>query len=178
MLHFPTDPPGAVAGFKAEAAFTLQYSRDRLLHCLGQLDFDQLWRRPGDPAAAPPMNAVGNTVLHVCGNLTQWIVVGCDPTGERVDRRDRPAEFATGPESGLDATALSQRLTETVAAALTTIDQLNKDHLLEARHIQGFTPTRMGAIWHSVSHLEGHAQETVYATRLMLGRAYRFQTLY
>ena len=178
MLHFPTDPPGAVAGFKAEAAFTLAYSRDRLLHCLNQLTTDQLWHRPGDPAADPPMNAIGNTVLHVCGNLTQWIVVGCDPDGALVDRRDRPAEFAANAASGLDPAGAAAKLTETVDACFATLARLNKDHLLEARSIQGFTPTRMGAIWHSVSHLEGHAQETVFATRLLLGASYRYKDLY
>ena len=178
MLHFPTDHPGAVAAFKAEATFTLHYSRDRLLHCIAQLTPTQFWQRPGDAAADPPMNAVGNTVLHVCGNLRQWIVIGCDPDEALTDNRDRPSEFSADATSGLLPEAAATLLRDTVDAAAQTIARLNKDHLLETRSIQGFAPTRMGAVWHSVAHLEGHAQETVFATRMMLGAGYRFKDLY
>jgi len=170
-MHFTPHYPGAVAAFKGEAAFTLDYSRDRILHCLEQLSESQLWHRPH-----PSMNAVGNIVLHVCGNLTQWITVGCDPMQSVEDRRDRPAEFSV--TGGHNPGQLAQRLREAVDDAKETLEQLNKDDLLEAHTIQGFHPTGMGAIWHSVAHLEGHAQETIYATRLMLGDEYRFQCQY
>ncbi|MEO1235912.1 MAG: DUF664 domain-containing protein [Planctomycetota bacterium] len=170
-MHFQTDYPGAVAAFKGEAGFTLAYSRDRLLHCLDQLDEPQVWQR-----AAPGMNAVGNVVLHVAGNLRQWITVGCDPTRSLPDGRDRPAEFSA--TFGMTPGQLADHLRAAVDDATATVHRLNKDHLLEPRTIQGFEVTGMGAVWHSVSHLEGHAQETVFATRLILGDAYRFKDAY
>ena len=170
-MKFETDYPGAVAAFKGEAAFTLDYSRDRMLHCLEQLNETQVWQR-----AAPDMNAVGNVVLHVCGNLRQWITAGCDPTQSLPDDRDRPAEFAATGGSTPDQ--LAERLRAAVDDAKQTLACLNKDHLLEPRTVQGFEVTGMGAVWHSVSHLEGPAQETVFATRLILGGAYRFKDQY
>lgn len=174
-MQFQTQYHGAVAAFKGEACFTLDYSCDRMLHCIRQLNFEQVWHRPH-----PEMNAVANIVLHVCGNLTQWVTVGCDPMQARPDERDRAGEFAARPdqEDAPSPEQLAQRLRLAVDDAKATIEDLNKDDLLEARNVQGFTVTGMGAVWHSVSHLEGHAQETIYATRLILGQAYRFKDRY
>ena len=163
-----THYPGAVAAFKGEACFTLDYSRDRILHCLSQLTDEQVWSRPH-----PAMNSIGNIVLHVCGNLTQWITT---PGRKLPDTRDRPAEFAA--TGGYTTTQLADQLRAAVDDAKATIQSLNKDHLLAARHIQIAEVTGMGAIWHSVAHLEGHAQETIYATRLILGDSYRFKDNY
>ncbi|MEM9418266.1 MAG: DUF664 domain-containing protein [Planctomycetota bacterium] len=174
-MDFQTDYPGAVAAFKGDACFTLDYSRDRLLHCLAQLDVEQVWQRP-----LPTMNAVGNIVLHVAGNLRQWITVGCDPMESLPDERDRPAEFAATPDNTVATTSaeLADHLRAAVDDAKDIIESLNKDDLLEPRTIQGFQVTGMGAVWHSVSHLEGHAQEPIFATRLLLGDAYRFKDQY
>jgi len=173
-MQFQTDYPGAVAAFKGEACFTLGYSRDRIRHCLEQLDEDQVWQR-----AFPRANAIGNLVGHVAGNLTQWITVGCTPApgpGSVRDQRDRPAEFsATG---GIAPAQLIDQIRRAVEDAQQTIQSLNKDHLLAPRAIQGFEVTGMGAVWHCVSHLEGHAQETIFATRLILGECYRFKDHY
>ena len=170
-MEFELDYPGAVAAFKGEACFTLAYSRDRMLHCVAQLSQDDLWWRP-----QPGMNAVGNVVLHVCGNLRQWVVTGCDPAGQREDDRQRDAEFsATGGHTGEQLTGLLNR---TVEEAQATIRAMNKDDLLRPRFIQIAEVTGMGAVWHSVAHLEGHAQEAIYATRLRLGDRYRFKDQY
>lgn len=158
-------------GFKVEACFTLDYSLARITHCVGQLSDDQVWSRP-----RPEMNAIGNVLLHVAGNLRQWIVVGCDPTGVKRDERDRPAEFAQ--RDPIPKTVLVDRLTQTVEEAKATIRSLDERELLRTRHIQVGPVTALGAIWHSVAHLEGHAQETIYATRLILGAAYRFKDQY
>ena len=201
-MHFHTDYPGAVAAFKGEASFTLDYSRDRILHCLAQLTVDQVWHR--HHADTPqPMNAIGNTVLHVAGNLRQWITPAPAPGSQGnnsalgsqdhptvagsehkntvpFDDRDRPAEFAATADNPVAGRPdqLAGHLRAAVDHAKAAIASLNKDHLLEPRIIQGFEVTGMGAIWHSVAHLEAHAQETIFATRLILGPAYQFKDHY
>ena len=170
-MHFETDYPGAVAAFKGEAIFTLNDAHGRFAHVLNQLDDAQVWHRPH-----PGMNAVGNLVLHVCGNLTQWIVVGCDLSRARRDERDRPAEFAA--DGGVGVAELTRRLDQAVTLAAETIRGLNKDHLLEARDIQGFQVTGTGMVWHSVAHLQAHAQESVYAARLILGDRFQARDAY
>lgn len=165
-----TDHRDLLTGTKAEAAFTLGYSRDRMLHALGQLSEDQLWWRPHES-----MNAAGNIVLHVCGNLLQWIVVGVGRGGDG-DERDRPSEFTV--RGGHTVDQLSEQLRATVAEAIDVIETVDEAELLRARHVQIGRVTGLGAVWHSVAHLEGHAQEMIYLTRLQLGDGYRFKDVY
>ncbi|MEM8739745.1 MAG: DinB family protein [Planctomycetota bacterium] len=101
---------------------------------------------------------------------------GLRPAQDRPDDRDRPAEFAA--EAGPTPAELADRLTTAVSDAAETVRSLNKDHLLAPRTIQKFPVTGLGAVLHATAHLEGHAQETVFATRLILGQAYRFKDHY
>jgi len=171
MADWVTTPhANLLAGTMAEACFTLGYSRDRLLHSIGQLSEEQLWWRPHES-----MNAAGNIVVHVCGNLRQWIVVGVGHGGAD-DDRDRPGEFAM--RGGLTVSEVSERLRATVDEAIAVIERVDESQLLATRHVQVAEVTGLGAIWHSVAHLEGHAQEVIYLTRLQLGEAYRFKDAY
>src|SRR5205814_10733439 len=58
----------------------------KIEHCLSQLSDEQLWWRP-----RPEMNSIANLLLHLSGNIRQWIIVPC--TGV-ADSRNRPAEFS------------------------------------------------------------------------------------
>jgi hypothetical protein len=78
------DELAAVVG--TAAAHELDSALNRIKHCLGQLDNEQVWRR-----SQPSLNSIGNLILHLCGNLRQWIVAG---VGGASDLRHRPAEFA------------------------------------------------------------------------------------
>jgi hypothetical protein len=136
----------------------------RIGHCVGQLDDEQVWWRPHEA-----MNSVGNILLHLCGNLRQWLVSG---VGGVPDARDRPAEFAERRPIAGDE--LIRRLEAAAAEADAALDALDGSRLLEPRCIQGFDETVLSAIWGSLEHLGGHAQEVVYVTRLQLGDRYRF----
>jgi hypothetical protein len=136
----------------------------RIKHCVGQLDDGQVWWRPHES-----MNSVGNILLHVCGNLRQWVVAG---VAGAPDTRDRPAEFAErGP---IPKSELVRRLEAVVTEADAALAALDETRLLEPRRVQGFDETVMSAIWESLTHLSGHTQEVVYVTRLQLGDRYRF----
>ena len=64
----------------------LEASVGKIRHCVAQLSDEQLWWRP-----AESMNSIGNLVLHLAGNLRQWIVSG---VGGETDTRERGREFA------------------------------------------------------------------------------------
>jgi hypothetical protein len=150
--------------FLDECRRTLNARYERIRHCLDQLDDAQLGWRPREA-----MNSVGNIVLHLCGNLRQWVVSAA--TGAP-DARDRPAEFAQrGPFSRAD---LLRRLGEVVAEADAALAQLAEGQLLSPRRVQGRDETVLSALFDSITHLGGHTQEIVYVTRLQLGDAYRF----
>jgi len=150
--------------YLAQAGRRLDASLERIRHCVGQLDDRQVWWR-----AAEGLNSIGNVLLHLCGNLRQWLVAG---VGGAAAFRDRPREFAErGP---IPRDELLRLLAAVVAQADAVLAGLDEARLLEARRIQGFDETVLSAVIDCLTHLSGHAQEIVYVTRLQLGEAYRF----
>lgn len=143
----------------------LAQSLDKIKHCLDQLDEAQTWWRPQES-----MNSIANVILHMCGNVTQWIISGV--SGEP-DVRDRPSEFS---ERGPIAKAeLMRRLEDVVDRARAVLASIPASRLLENRRIQGFDETVLSAIVDSICHFAGHTQQIVYVTRLQLGDEYRFE---
>jgi hypothetical protein len=147
-----------------EAADELTNAYDRIKHCVGQLDDEQVWRRP-----ASSLNSIGNLILHLCGNIRQWIVSGI---GGATDVRNRPAEFAERGPIAKDE--LLRRLGTVVDEAKAVLGRLTARQLLETRRIQGSGVTGLAAIFSSVPHFRGHTQEIIHMTREQLGDAYRF----
>jgi hypothetical protein len=152
------------SAFIAQARQRLAADIERIKHCVEQLDDAQLWWRPQEP-----LNSIANLLLHLCGNLRQWIISG---VGGETDTRDRPREFAE--RAAISKGELIGRLETVVAQVDAVLAGLEGARLLEPRRIQGFDETALSAIWNSLNHLGGHAQEIVYITRLQLGDRYRF----
>jgi hypothetical protein len=152
------------AAVGAEAANELASAQERIEHCLGQLSDEQVWWR-----SRPTLNSIGNLILHLCGNVRQWIVAGL---GGAPDARNRPAEFSErGP---IPRDELLRRLGAVVDKARAELARQTARQLLESRQIQGFNVTGLQAIFSSVPHFRGHTQEIILMTRLQLGDAYKF----
>ena len=145
-------------------AHELESALNRIKHCLGQLNDSQVWQR-----SQPGLNSIGNLILHLCGNLRQWVVAGL---GGAPDVRNRPAEFAERGTVPKDE--LVRNLEAVVEEAKRILAGVDARQLTEARRIQGFDVTGAAAIFDSVPHFRGHAQEIVHMTRLQLGDAYKF----
>lgn len=135
----------------------------RITHCLSQLSEARIWWRP-----RPGMNSIANLMLHLRGNVGQWIVAGF---GGREFMRDRPGEFAADGDRSKQE--LESGLAETVNLAADLLSHGDEAALLEPIRVQGFDTTRAGAAMHATTHFEGHAQEIVALTRLQLGESYR-----
>src|SRR5579864_7666126 len=86
------------------SAAKLRELAPRIDACLAQLNNEQVWAR-----GAENENAVANLVLHLCGNVRQWIVSG---VGGQPDERERDREFSA--RSGVSTAELRQRLSDTV----------------------------------------------------------------
>jgi len=159
----PTAAEVAAAVAK-EAADELEDAVGKIKHCVRQLSEQQVWWRPADS-----MNSIGNLILHLCGNVRQWITCG---VGGAEDRRDRPREFSKrGP---IPTGELLGRLDAAVAEAREALAKATAADLLAPRRIQGFEVTGMQATFESVAHFRGHTQEIVHLTRFQLGDAYEF----
>lgn len=147
-----------------EAANELASALERIRHCLNQLSDEQVWWR-----SRPSMNSIGNLMLHLCGNVRQWLVAGLDGAA---NVRDRPAEFAErGP---IPKGELLRRLEAVVDEAKAALERQTAGQLLKSRRIQGHDVTGLSAIFNSVPHFRGHTQEIIHLTRSLLGDAYRF----
>ncbi|HKK08181.1 MAG TPA: DinB family protein [Gemmatimonadota bacterium] len=131
----------------------------KIRSCLDELPPDALWWRPN--AAS---NSVGNLLLHLSGNLGQWIVSG---VGGEPDVRERQAEFDA--EGGREAAELLARLEATVADADRVLAGLDPGRLLEARVVQGTDTTVLDAIYHVVEHFGMHTGQIAYITKMRTG---------
>jgi len=129
---------------------------ERIEKCLDKLTYDQIWARN-----AESQNAVGNLVLHLCGNLGQWILSG---VGGAPDLRDRDAEFAARGE--VDADQLKQRLRKRVEETVAVIAPLTPEQLVERTTVQGYDVSKLHAVYHVVSHFSEHAGQILFATKL------------
>ena len=165
-LPTPTDGERTVgAAYLVECRATLAGTLRKIEHCLAQLrDVDLWWRQD------PSHNSIQNIILHLCGNLRQWILHG---VGGESDVRDRPGEFAD--RTNRSKTELLTMLRETIAKCDRVLAAFPPQRLLERRRIQGFETTVLAAVFDTVSHFVGHQHQIVYITRLRLGDAYRFQ---
>ena len=157
------DELASAAGTEAAAELTAALAK--IKHCLGQLSDEQVWWR-----SHPALNSIGNLILHLGGNLRQWIVAGI---GGSADVRKRPAEFAQ--RGGIPKEELLQSLEAIVDEANTALCRLTADQLVQFRRIQGFDVTGLAAIFHTVPHFRGHTQEIVHLTRLQLGDRYQVE---
>jgi Protein of unknown function (DUF1572) len=135
----------------------------RIETCVEKLNPDQLWKRGGDN-----QNAVGNLLLHLNGNVRQWILHG---VGGQPDQRERDAEFAaqsgTGPDAG--RAKLLADLRATVMQVIDVIRTLPPARLTESIHPQGYDVTVLTAIYTAVEHFSGHAFQIILLTKLFTG---------
>ncbi len=139
------------------SAKKLRQMAQRIETCLGKLTPEQLWARGSENE-----NAVGNLVLHLCGNVRQWIVTG---VGGAPDVRDRDAEFAA--RDGASAVELSVRLTATVEEAAAVIERVTAARLVERIVVQKYDVSVMEAIYHVVEHFSGHTGQIIFATKML-----------
>ena len=131
----------------------------RIHVCLGKIPADKVWLRGGEN-----QNAIGNLVLHLSGNVRQWILHGV--FGEP-DVRDRNSEFDA--RGGQGAEELSQLLRSTVDAACARIRTMPQEKLADRILPQGYDVTKLEAIYHVVEHFAGHAYQIILLTKMFTG---------
>jgi len=140
----------------------------RIRRCVERLGDAGTWQRP-----APNCNSVGNLLLHLAGNTTQWILAtfgACD------DRRDRPAEFAA--RGGATARELVDQLAAVVDRACDLVDGLAVADLLQPRTVQQrYRETGLAAVLHVLEHFAGHAGQIYAWTKQVTGEDLRFYDL-
>ena len=130
---------------------------ERIETCLGKLSAEQIWVRGSEQE-----NAVGNLVLHLCGNVRQWIVAG---VGQSPDTRDRDSEF--NARAGQTAEELTARLRGAVSDAVGVIERVTPERLAERFVVQGYDVSVLEAIYHVVEHFSHHTGQILFATKAL-----------
>ena len=141
----------------------------KIRRCLEALTEDDVWWRPN-----PDSNSVGNLVLHLSGNIRQWIVSG---VGGRPDIRERAREFAADGETQgaeWDKARLLAHLAATLAEVDETLAELKPEELLRRTTIQGQDVTVLEGVFHAVEHFSMHTGQIIYVTKLRTGTDLRF----
>jgi uncharacterized damage-inducible protein DinB len=139
----------------------------KLRACVELLESEQLWWRPN-----PASNSIGNLLMHLEGNVRQWILTGVDG---QADVRNRPEEFSS--RQGESGSALLRRLERTVHEAVAAMRRLRRDDLLEVKTIQGYRVTCLQAVFHVVEHFSYHTGQIVFVAKQLTGRDLRFYDL-
>lgn len=153
-------------GKNLSAAF-IEFSRWKLLEeywprlrtCVESLSDEQVWWRPNDSS-----NSIGNLMLHLNGNVTQWLLA---PFDHREDKRNRPAEFAE--RQVIPKNELLNALGNTLDQVADLIPRIGESELLTTYHIQGYTVTGLHAIYQVVEHFGLHYGQISYITKMLRG---------
>jgi len=147
-----------------EFAVELQNARGRVVHCLDQLTDDQVWWRPTEA-----MNSIGNLLLHVAGNMRQWLVSG---VGGAPDIRERQAEFDERRQ--IPKKEILARLDAVLNDATDALNRQDASGWLRELQIQRHKLVGFSAALHSIAHFQGHVQEIIHMTRTILSDRYKF----
>jgi uncharacterized damage-inducible protein DinB len=135
--------------------------------CVARLNDEQIWWR-----ANPESNSIGNLLLHLSGNVRQWIVVGL---GGVTDTRDRDAEFAQREVISRDE--LLARLRQTLKEADQTLATFDSNRLLDRFTIQKSDVSALAAVFHVVEHFSMHTGQIIYITKLLSSSDLHFYDL-
>ena len=131
----------------------------RLRACVESLTDEQIWWRPNDAS-----NSVGNLLLHLNGNVRQWLVASFN---KLEDARNRPAEFKE-PER-IPGALLLRQLGETIQQASAVLSRLTETDLLARYEIQGRNLTGLAAVYQVVEHFGLHYGQILYVTKMLRG---------
>lgn len=145
--------------FRKYSSDRIKQYTERIAACLGRLSTEQIWARGSENE-----NAIGNLVLHLCGNVRQWIGYGVagDP-----DIRQRDAEFSA--RGGMEAKALAALLHSVVSEAAAQIEAASDERLNERVEIQKYNVTRLEAILQVITHFGEHTGQIIFATKIVTG---------
>jgi uncharacterized damage-inducible protein DinB len=132
----------------------------RIERCLDHLSDEDVWWRPNDAS-----NSIGNLILHLSGNVTQWLIGG---VGRRPFERHRQQEFDERRQ--IPAPELFTRLKAVVEDAVEIISGLQAGDLLGRRQIQGYDVTALEAIYHVVEHFGMHTGQIILLSKARTGQ--------
>ena len=142
--------------FIAQSRSLLRDYQAKIERCLGLLNDEQIWWRANSES-----NSIGNLLLHLSGNVRQWIVVGL---GGAADTRDRDSEFAQ--REVISQSDLVARLTQTLQETDATLAAFDPEKLLQKFSVQGLEVPALEAVLHVVEHFSMHTGQIILMAKM------------
>ena len=138
--------------------------RTKIRAAVESLPEEALWWRANEQS-----NSVGNLLMHLAGNIRQWIVGG---VGRLPNTRDRDGEFAA--RSGSNASELLAELDRALDEVDAVLAGLTEADLDTPRAIQGRDVTVLEAVYHVVEHFSIHVGQIILVAKIHTPNAVRF----
>ena len=150
--------------FTEESIFRIEKNTTKIIKCLEELNEKQIWLRPNEVS-----NSIGNILLHLCGNITQYII---SALGVQPDIRERDKEFSA--KTGYNKDELQNKLTSTVEQAVIIIRNSDEYRLMKIYPVQGFNLSGIAIIVHVTEHFSHHTGQIIFWTKLLSGNDLAF----
>jgi uncharacterized damage-inducible protein DinB len=135
-------------------------SYERIYRCISLIDEKDLWRSP-----SPGIPAIGNLILHLCGNARQWILSGL---GGRPDNRDRDQEFVA--QTKIKKAELVFLLENMRSNLRQTLEELDPQQITDLHVVQGFEVTGFSVIVHVIEHFSYHTGQITTLTKFLTNK--------
>lgn len=143
--------------FINQILFRINENPPRVERCLSLLSEEQVWIKHASNGYS-----IGNLILHLCGNVTQYAI---SSLGGRKDVRERDQEFsADGSHSKQE---LKDLFRSTLEQASEVIQNVTNEELLKVRSVQGFQLSGIGILIHVTEHLSYHVGQISTLTKIM-----------
>lgn len=118
----------------------------RINACLDFMTEDSIWYSPNSN-----VNSVANMVLHLCGNIRQYII---STFSNEKDQRERSLEFSA--YKSCDKKELKEKISNTIKTAVEVVQQSNMEVLSQDFLVQGFNEKGLAIIIHVIEHTSYH----------------------
>lgn len=132
---------------------------ERLIICLDAVYDENLWTD-----FAPNLSSPGNLVLHLIGNLNQYVIKGL---GGKNFFRNRAKEFSDKP--GLNKDQLKKMFTTTIRECRAVVASLSDEQLSWVYKVQGFEHSGYGILIHVTEHLSHHTGQFTWFCKYLFG---------
>ncbi len=164
VTNFTAAPEVANAFIAQAREFLSNDYLPKIQRCLESLNDDDVWWRANEES-----NSIGNLMLHLSGNIRQWMVSGL---GGVADDRFRQAEFDA--RSSMSRTDLLSTLSEAVTQVDAVLAHFDVNNLLRRYQIQDCEVTALEAIFHVIEHFSMHTGQIILLTKLLAKKDLRF----
>jgi uncharacterized damage-inducible protein DinB len=131
----------------------------KITYCLSLLSEEQVWQQSN-----PVTNSIGNLIVHLCGNISQYILA---TLGGQVYQRNRDAEFQQ--QQNMPKATLLQQLNNVLLEAEKITQSCITDKWLQLYAVQIYHMSGVAILIHVTEHLSYHTGQIAFITKQITG---------